>query len=100
MHKYHRVSSVTYGLALPSIVSLLAVLALVTLWRYDRCRVWRLDDDVIGALIANTTAALATDSPTPQRRRSSLKMVVVEEGEQEEKQEEEAKETKTPEDAV
>ncbi|KAM3171402.1 hypothetical protein ACTXT7_016699 [Hymenolepis weldensis] len=57
MHKFHRASTVTYGIALPVFVCLIALLALLLLWYFDRCRVWYLQDEQgsFGRMVAQST---------------------------------------------
>ncbi|VDM32175.1 unnamed protein product [Hydatigera taeniaeformis] len=55
MHKYHRASSVTYGIFLPSLCCIVAILSLLVLWHFDRCRVWHLEDETAFSLVEPRT---------------------------------------------
>ncbi|VDD76781.1 unnamed protein product [Mesocestoides corti] len=45
MYKYHRPSTVFYGVFLPVTCFLTSLICLLILWHYDRCRVWHLQED-------------------------------------------------------
>ncbi|CDS38062.1 calcium activated potassium channel subunit [Echinococcus multilocularis] len=55
MYKYHRPSSVTYGMFLPALCCFIAILSLLALWHFDRCRVWHLEDETAFGLVESRT---------------------------------------------
>nr|CDS33084.1 calcium activated potassium channel subunit [Hymenolepis microstoma] len=60
MHKFHRASTVTYGIVLPVLVCLIALMALLLLWYFYGCHVWQLQDEQssLGFMVARPTVVV------------------------------------------
>ncbi|VDN96680.1 unnamed protein product [Rodentolepis nana] len=60
MHKFHRASTVTYGIVLPVFVCLVALMALLLLWYFYGCSFWHLQDEQssFGCMVARPIAVV------------------------------------------